>query len=169
MVGESAGQQQFMVNIVLLVSSDNRHEAEDGVNSMRSATSIFTDEYANKLDNNQFMEDLFRKFFSWAHLMTFKYKLVGFFQKRSWCSIDELTTLYHFPDINYNRSPIIRWLSYKKVSPPYNLPVPQDKLEMMDYVRDEDGKILTKDGTKLQTDKYGNIKKSDDKGFLTLK
>ena len=168
MVGEWAGQQQFMGNIVLLVSSDNKQEAEDGINSMRSATSIFTDEYANKLDNNQFLEDMFRPFFEWVHLMAFKYKLVGFFQKRSWYSIDELATIYHFPDINYNKSPIIRWLTYKKVAPPHNLPDPEDPLMLMDYVRDSKRNVITEDGSKLQVDKNGNLKKTDDKKFLLL-
>ena len=81
-------------------------------------------------------------------------------------SVDELTTLYHFPDVNYNKSPIIAWLGYKKVSPPPNLKVPKDKIIMTDYVRDGNF-IITEDGTKLKTDKYGNLARGADDGFIT--
>jgi hypothetical protein len=47
------------------------------------------------------------------------------FQNISVFSIDELSSLYHFPDINYNRSPIIEWLEYKKLAPPHNLKSPK--------------------------------------------
>ena len=151
------------------MSSDTQHEAEDGVNAMRAATSIFTDEYSNKLDNPQMLEDLFRPVFRWVHLMIFRYKLVGFFQRRSWFSVDELTSMYHFPDINYNRSPSIRWLTYKKIAPPHNLKTMKDELEMKDYVRDRDDNIIAEDGTKLLSDKHGNIEKTDKKSFLTIK
>jgi hypothetical protein len=30
------------------------------------------------------------------------------------------------PDINYNRSPIIKWLDYKKLAPPHNLKHPKN-------------------------------------------
>jgi hypothetical protein len=47
------------------------------------------------------------------------------FQNISIFSIDELSSMYHFPDINYNRSPIIEWLEYKKLAPPHNLKQPK--------------------------------------------
>jgi len=31
------------------------------------------------------------------------------------------------PDVNYNKSPIIRWLDYKKLPPPHNLKYPKNK------------------------------------------
>jgi hypothetical protein len=34
--------------------------------------------------------------------------------------------MYHFPDINYNKSPLIRWLDYKKLDPPHNLKIPKE-------------------------------------------
>ena len=80
-------------------------------------------------------------------------------------SVDELTTLYHFPDVNYNKSPIIAWLGYKKVAPPPNLKIPKDKIIMTDYVRDGNF-IITEDGTKLKTDKYGNLARGADDGFI---
>lgn len=99
-------------------------------------------------------------------MICFKYKLLGFFTRKSPYSTDELTTLYHFPDINYNKSPIIVWLGYKKVSPPINLKTPKDLLIMADYIRDGEY-VITEDGTKLKTDKYGNILRGKNDGFIT--
>jgi hypothetical protein len=42
-------------------------------------------------------------------------------QDKSIFSSDEVATIYHLPDINYNRSPIIRWLDYKKLPIPHIL------------------------------------------------
>jgi hypothetical protein len=50
-------------------------------------------------------------------------------------SADELSTLYHFPDINYNKSPIINWLDYKKLSPPHNLKYPSDPCILEEKVK----------------------------------
>jgi hypothetical protein len=46
-------------------------------------------------------------------------------QDNSYFSADELITLYHMPDINYNRSSILKWLEYKKLAPPHNLKIPK--------------------------------------------
>jgi len=77
---------------------------------MLTSTSVFTNEYCNELDNNQFLEGACRWLVRPLHWISFHHKLAGFFTKKSPFSIDELTTLYHFPDVNYNKSPIIAWL-----------------------------------------------------------
>jgi len=43
-------------------------------------------------------------------------------------STDELSTMFHFPDIQYNKSPIISWLDYKMLSTPQNLKTPKNPL-----------------------------------------
>ncbi|NCO31394.1 hypothetical protein GW891_00785 [bacterium] len=48
------------------------------------------------------------------------------FQNVSWFSTDEVSTLYHMPDIVYNKSPIINWLEYKKLPLPHNVKFPKD-------------------------------------------
>jgi len=74
----------------------------------------------------------------------FKHKLVGFFQNISILSADEVSTLYHLPDINYNKAPIISWLGYKKLPVPHNLKVPTDPtiLEEKVKVGNKDGKDI---------------------------
>lgn len=168
MVGESAAQNSFEASIIVLVGSNSAASAQNGIDSMLASTSVYTNEYCNSLDNNQMFEGIFRGLVRMIHRISFDYKLLGFFTRKSPYSVDELTTLYHFPDINYNKSPIIVWLGYKKVSPPINLKIPKDILIMPDYVRDG-VYILTEDGTRLKTDKYGNILRGKNDGFVTEK
>ncbi len=122
---EAAWQPYFTASIRILVSSKNHQSAEDWVHAIVAASSIFTDEYNNSLDNPQVKEDALAFIFTPLRYFWFKYKLVWFFQKVSYFSIDEVSTLYHLPDINYNKSPIIKWLEYKKLSTPQNLKFPK--------------------------------------------
>jgi len=122
---ESAWQPAFKTSIRILVASKEPHNAEIWAHAIVAASSIFTDEYNNALDNPQFYEDFFYFIFTPIRYFAFNHKLNWFFQWVSIFSADELSTLYHFPDINYNKSPIINWLDYKKLSPPHNLKTPK--------------------------------------------
>lgn len=123
---EAAGQPFFSASIRILVSSTSNKSAEDWAHAIITASSIFTDEYNNALDNPQFREDWLAFIFTPLRYFWFKYKLVWFFQSISYFSIDEISTLFHLPDINYNKSPIIKWLEYKKLPVPHNLKFPKD-------------------------------------------
>ena len=125
-MGESAAQPSFETSIRVFVSSPSALRSEQWVHTIVAASSIFTDEYNNSLDNPQFLEDAFPYIFTPLRYFAFRYKLVGFFQDVSVLSADELATLYHFPDINYNKSPIIDWLDYKKLPTPHNLKTPSE-------------------------------------------
>jgi len=118
---ESAAQPAFKWSIRVFASSEKWKNAEESVHAIVSAAAIFTDEYNNSLDNPQFIEDLFPFIFTPLRYFAFRYKLLGFFQNISIFSTDELSTLFHMPDINYNKSPLIKWLEYKKLAPPHNL------------------------------------------------
>lgn len=125
-MGEAAAQPAFRTSIRVLVSSEDHQHSEDWVHAIVAAASIFTDEYNNSLDNPQVLEDAFPWFFTPMRYFGFKYKLVWFFQNTSYFSADEISTLFHLPDINYNKSPIINWLEYKKLPTPHNLKFPKD-------------------------------------------
>lgn len=167
MVGESAGQPGFDTSIRILVSSDTRLSAHNGLQNLIAATSIFTDEYNNQLDNPQMIEDMFRFMFTPLRYFAFKYRLLGIFQNISKFSCDELSTIYHFPDIKYNKSPIISWLDYKKLTPPSNLRIPTEPLIMKDYKRNSEGQIFTSDGSLLKVDKNKNLFRDENKDFET--
>ena len=121
---EAAAQPTFRTSIRVLVSSKNHTNPEQWVHAIVAAASIFTDEYNNSLDNPQVLEDAFPFIFTPLRYFWFKFKLVGFFQNKSMFSADEVSTMYHLPDVNYNKSPIINWLEYKKLPTPHNLKTP---------------------------------------------
>lgn len=147
-MGEAASQPAFKSSIRVLVSSKYHSTAENGVHAIVAAASIFTDEYNNSLDNPQLLEDAFPWFFTPLRYFGFKYKLVGFFQNSSYFSADEVSTLYHVPDINYNRSPIINWLEYKKLPTPHNLKYPTQPT-----IIEEKVKVGEKDGEPIYENK----------------
>jgi hypothetical protein len=168
MVWESAGQPGFQSSIRILVSSDTGASARSALQNLVAATSIFTDEYNNQLGNPQLIEDTLRFIFSPLRYFAYQYRLIGILQNISCFSCDELSTLYHFPDINYNKSPIIAWLEYKMLSPPSNLKFPKDPLIMKDYKRDPSGNIYTNDGSVLQVDKNKNLLRNAEKDLVLL-
>lgn len=168
MVGESAGQPGFSASIRILVSSDTGASARSALQNLVAATSIFTDEYNNQLSNPQLLEDTFRFIFSPLRYFAYQYRLIGVLQSTSCFSCDELSTLYHFPDINYNKSPIISWLEYKMLAPPSNLRMPKEPLIMKDYKRDSVGNIYTTDGSLLQVDKNKNLLRTPEKDLILL-
>lgn len=168
MVGESAGQPGFQASIRILVASDTPQSAESGLYNLISSMNIFTDEYNNKLDNPQILENMFAFFFTPIRYLSFKLRLVGLLQTKSMFSTDELSTLYHFPDINYNKSPIIKWLEYKMLTPPNNLRTPKKPTMLMDYIRDKHGNVLTEDGSYLKVDGNWNLIRDKDRNFETI-
>ncbi len=142
---EAAGQPFFTSSIRILVSSKEHQIAENGVHAIVAAASIFTDEYNNALDNPQVREDALPFLFTPLRYFWFKYKLVWFFQNVSYFSIDEISTLFHLPDITYNRSPIINWLEYKKLPTPHNLKFPKNATiltERVEVGKDKDWKPI---------------------------
>lgn len=167
MMGESAGQPGFLSSIRILVGSDTPGSADIALQTMVGGTNIFTDEYNNKLDNPQY-EDLFSFIFVPIRYFAFRFRLLGFLQGTSTFSTDELSSLYHFPDINYNRSPIIKWLEYKMLAPPHNLKQPIVPTMLSDYRRDAKGNVFTEDGSLLAVDKNLNLKRDENKNFLLV-
>ncbi len=168
MVGESAGQPGFEGSIRILVASDTEESARKWLLNLVAATSIFTDEYNNQLSNPQMIEDTLRFIFTPLRYFAYKFRLVGVFQSISRFSSDELSTMFHFPDINYNKSPIISWLDYKMLPVPQSLKIPKKPLILKDYKRDADGNIYTKDGSLLKVDKNKNLFRDELKNLVLL-
>jgi len=167
-VWESAGQPWFQASIRILVASKTTASAKQWLENLLSTTSIFRDEYNNQLDDRRIWEDLFSFFFIPIRYLAFKFKLVWFFQPKSVFSVDELSTLFHFPDINYNKSPVIKWLDYKMITPPSNLKKPTIPTILSDYKRDDKGNIFTKDGSLLKVDKHKNLLRDDTKNMFLI-
>ena len=163
MVWESAGQPGFSCSIRILVASDTGSSAKNALSSLVAATNVFTDEYNNQLANPQMLEDPFRFFFTPIRYFAYRFRLIGVLQSISRFSCDEMSTMFHFPDINYNKSPIISWLEYKMLPPPANLKFPKDPLILKDYKRNTEGNIYTVDGSLLRVDANKNLYRDENK------
>lgn len=168
MVGESAGQPGFDCSIRILVASDTRTSAHEGLKSLVAANSVFTDEYNNQLDNPQMIEDVFRFIFTPLRFFAYQFRLIGIMQSISRYSTDEMATMYHFPDIKYNKSPIIGWLDYKMLPVPSNLKFPKEPLMLSDYKRDARGNVYTEDGSLLRVDKNKNIERDANRDLILV-
>ncbi len=166
-VGESAGQPAYLASIRLLVSSDNPTNVKNALESIVGSMSMYTDEYNNKLDNPQ-IEDLFKFFFAMVRYFAFRFRMIGFLQSKNTYSVDELSTIFHLPDINYNKSPIIKWLEYKMLQPPANLKTLKTPLILSDYRRDIHGNVLTEDGTVLVVDENKILKRDELRNFIDI-
>ena len=123
---EEAANGTFRSTISLVASSDVPWRAKDILNNLESAYNVYSDEYSNALESSNLKHDIFWWLFiplwtAWIHMY-----LQWFFSKYSYFSTNELTSLYHFPDGLYNRSPAIEWMQYKVVAPPSNLPTFSD-------------------------------------------
>ena len=139
------------------MASDTGSSAKNALSSLVAATNVFTDEYNNQLTNPQMLEDPFRFFFTPIRYFAYRFRLIGVLQSISRFSCDEMSTMFHFPDINYNKSPIISWLEYKMLPPPANLKFPKDPLILKDYKRNGEGNIYTVDGSLLRVDANKNL------------
>jgi len=111
------------------------------------------------------IEDIFRIIFVPLRYFAFQYRLIGIFQKVSRFSSDEMSTMFHFPDIKYNKSPIIAWLDYKMLPIPQSLKFPKIPMILKDYKRDLSGNIFTKDGSLLRVDKNKNLYRDENKNL----
>lgn len=113
-------------------------------------------------------EDVFRFIFTPLRYFAYNFRLIGIMQDISRFSTDELATMYHFPDIKYNKSPIIAWMDYKMLPPPSNLKFPSEPLILSDYKRNEKGEIFTKDGSLLRIDGNKNLFRDANKNLMLV-
>ncbi|MDH3324834.1 MAG: type IV secretion system DNA-binding domain-containing protein, partial [Candidatus Peregrinibacteria bacterium] len=117
-VGEKANQSGFDTTIRLFSSSPNKERVDEILNGIFVAFNVFKG--PNKFEN--------KRTFPWNKinapfmLHNFKYRLPAFFEKSSILCSAELGTIFHFPDARYNKIPTIKWLPYKVLPPPLNLP-----------------------------------------------
>lgn len=120
-VGEKAGEVGFDTSIRIVALADTKKRAIEITNNLIVAFSVFHDGYLNAFQswrigilfdfiNNPLMKYLITR------------RIPGLFHKQSLFSHGELASLIHFPDSRYNPVPIIKWLKYKVLPPPIELP-----------------------------------------------
>ncbi|MBP6911189.1 hypothetical protein KBC03_06455 [Patescibacteria group bacterium] len=121
-MGEEAGKHAFDAAIFLISSSDVADRAVQNINNMEAVFTIYRDEFNNELDNNNWKTDALGFFFKPLWKFAARFGLCHFFFRKSIMTPNALTSLFHLPDGIYNRSPIIKWLDYKMLAAPDNLP-----------------------------------------------
>lgn len=119
-IGEKAGQVGFDTSIRVVGVADNAQRATEIVNNLNIAFSVYHDAYNNWFQSRR----IFPLDFISNPLMRylFKRRMPGIFHKTNLLAQDELASIYHFPDSKYNPVPIIKWLAYKVLPPPVELP-----------------------------------------------
>ncbi|MBN1258942.1 type IV secretory system conjugative DNA transfer family protein [Candidatus Peregrinibacteria bacterium] len=119
-IGEKAGQVGFDTSIRIVGMADSDARATEITNNLNVAFSVFHDPFLNWFQNRRiFPLDCVNN-----PLMRYLYnhRIPGIFHRRSLLAQDELASIIHFPDSRYNPIPIIRWLKYKVLPPPVDLP-----------------------------------------------
>lgn len=122
-IGEEAWLPIFRASLLLITSSDVKENLESNIDSLISAYNIYWDEYSNQLDEASTKHDVFGFIYKPLWTIAAKFFLTWFFAKYTYFSVNQLSSLFHFPDGIYNRSPIIEWMQYKVLSAPSDLPV----------------------------------------------
>jgi hypothetical protein len=122
-MGEEASNHAFHVWLILVSSSDDIKLAEQNVDIVTWAFSIFEDQYANSLDqpaNYKFIWP-FYWFFKSMWIFALKFNLQSFFYTGNIFSVNSLSSIFHLPDGVYNKSSVIRWMDYKALACPDNV------------------------------------------------
>jgi len=119
---EEAANAAFESGLLLVTSSDDKQRIKENVQQVVSAFNVYTDQYANALDNSEKVADLLWFLVLPLRKMASTFKFTKFFFSKNVFTINELASLFHFPDATYNRSNIIERLQYKVLAGPINLP-----------------------------------------------
>ena len=146
-IGEEAGNPSYKSGLIVISSSDIEGQARQNLKAMESAYNVYSDEYSNSLEDDNTKHDIFSGIYIPLWKIAANFYLSGFFYKHSYFSTNELSSLYHFADSVYNRSPIIEWMQYKVLPCPANLPQFTDE--------EWNGKLMT--GILAEKYKKGNL------------
>jgi len=119
-VGEKAGQVGFDTSIRVIGVADTKARAVEITNNINVAFSVYHDAYLNWFQNRRILPFDFINNPLMRYL--FNRRIPGIFHRQSLFAQDELASIVHFPDSRYNPVPIIKWLQYKVLPPPVELP-----------------------------------------------
>lgn len=120
-IGEKATQSGFDTVVRVVASSpQGSHRVQEILDGMFVSFNIFKGKGKNRFDNRRIIP--INTINAPIILHNFKYRMGAFMEKNSILCSEELATMYHFPDAKYNKIPTIKWLEYKVLPPPINLP-----------------------------------------------
>jgi len=119
-IGEKAGQIGFDTSIRIFGVADSDQRAIEITNNMNVAFSVYHDAYLNWFQNRRILpiDSINNPLLKYL----FEHRIPGILHSQSLFVQNELASIIHFPDSKYNAIPIIKWLSYKVLPPPVDLP-----------------------------------------------
>jgi hypothetical protein len=124
-IGEKAGQVGFDTVIRVFGSAKTKKRAQEITDGIALGLNMFKEAQMNWFQTRRIVPlDIINNVvfkFNYNHRLMDS-RILFFGEKQSLLSSEELASLYHFPTSRYNFSPAIRWLSYKVVPAPTNLP-----------------------------------------------
>lgn len=123
-MGEESALPFFNSAMLLVTSSDEKKHLSTNMDQLVSSLTIYGDEYGNELIEPQTKTDVLGWLFKPLRKIAVNNFITKFGFRKNVFWINELTSLFHFPDATYNRSPIISWMQYKILPAPSNLPIP---------------------------------------------
>jgi len=124
-MGEKAGQVGFDTVIRIIGSAKSKQKAEAITNDVALSLNLFRDNYMNWFQTHRiifldFINTAIIKFNFKRRLLDTRFLIFG--EKKSILVPEELASLYHLPSSRYNMSPNIRWLQYKVLPAPVDMP-----------------------------------------------
>ena len=138
-VGLKARQPGFNVTIRVMAVAKTHQRMRDLANSMLVSFNIFLDQGMNWFQAKRVIP------WDWLNnkimLFNFKHRLNAYHgERKSLLVPEEIASVYHFPNSVYNRTPCIKYLSFKAIPAPGNLPS-QGLLLGQNHYRGKDKKV----------------------------
>lgn len=120
-IEEKNSQPGYEAIIRIVASSETMREVKTHLTNMRSGFSQYTSTNGNSFDYTKWHSE--RRLIKDFIFRSFRRSLTCWVrQKKSILSCEELASLFHIPNMKYNRSPNIAWQRFKIAPPPANLP-----------------------------------------------
>lgn len=125
-MGEEASLPFYQAGLMLITTSDDKERLGTNLDILVSSYNVYGDEYGNEFKDQNNKHDVFPFLFLPLWKFAALFGLTNFFFQKHYFGVNELASLFHFPDNAYNRSPAISWMQYKVLPAPENLPVLKD-------------------------------------------
>jgi len=123
---EEASLPFYQAGLLLVTTSDDKEKINSNLDILVSSYNVYWDEYWNEFKDLNNRHDIFWFFFLPMWKFAVLFGLTSFFFRKHYFWVNELASLFHFPDNAYNRSPAISWMQYKILPAPENLPILKD-------------------------------------------
>lgn len=120
-IEEKNSQPGWETIIRVIASAKTKRELNSHLTNIRSSFSQYTSTNGNGFtytlwhSNKKLIKDFIFRNFNRPLLYWIR-------QKKAILSCEELASLFHIPNVKYNRSPVIAWQRFKIAPPPSNLP-----------------------------------------------